>query len=93
MEHPSEDEAVATIQNMMNKTVRITCSDGRLFIGELIACDYEQNVILRFGTEYRLGTLNPCGLTVLDDQGEITRERGVGMIMVPGHHLVKFEIQ
>ncbi|TPX59142.1 hypothetical protein PhCBS80983_g02671 [Powellomyces hirtus] len=64
------------LQSMLNQRIRISITDGRVFIGYFMCIDKGRNVILASTEEFK------------DDE-----RRFVGLIMIPGAHLTKVEVE
>lgn len=74
-----EPEPISRIRNLLQRTLRIFISDGRVFIGTFVCTDKERNIILTNTEEFRLG--------------EIQQGRYVGMIMVPWKYIIRTEVE
>lgn len=78
-EHPADafvSEGRAKLQSWLYRTLRIQLTDGRILIGNFLCTDSEANVILGMCMEDT------------DDGGE---KRILGLVMIPGRHIVKME--
>ncbi|PWY98202.1 hypothetical protein BCV70DRAFT_149949, partial [Testicularia cyperi] len=76
--------AVATINSeILNRTALIQISDGRALRGTFVCVDSGVNVILANTDELRF----------TDNSGKPTTTRNVGMVMIPGEHIVKVEVE
>ncbi|KAJ3159739.1 N-alpha-acetyltransferase 38, NatC auxiliary subunit [Geranomyces michiganensis] len=64
------------LASLLNERMRITISDGRVFVGYFMCIDRSRNTILAAADEFK------------NDE-----RRFVGLIMIPGNHLVKAEIE
>ncbi|KAF7323882.1 Sm domain-containing protein [Mycena kentingensis (nom. inval.)] len=81
-EAPAPSEAVARLQSLLTSTLRITVSDGRVFIGSFAGTDQPLNILLLNADEYRIGAAaeeNPDG-------------RYVGQVLIPWKIVVKAEV-
>ncbi|ORY38366.1 hypothetical protein BCR33DRAFT_854031 [Rhizoclosmatium globosum] len=77
---------IRELQSMLGIKARIEASDGRIFTGVFMCVDKYKNVILSGAEEYSVNDD--------EDTGEKKDERRyVGMIMVPGKHLVRMAIE
>lgn len=74
---------VALLQKWLNKTLKIKMSDGRVLVGVFLCTDRDANVILGSCSEYLPDELQA---TQTDGGGE--EPRMLGLVMVPGKHLV-----
>ncbi|KAI8592587.1 small nuclear ribonucleoprotein family member-like protein [Geranomyces variabilis] len=64
------------LASLLNERMRITISDGRVFVGYFMCIDRDRNTILAAADEFK------------NDE-----RRFVGLIMIPGNHLVKAEVE
>jgi len=112
--------ASAYLTSLINKTLRITTSDMRMFHGEFKCTDCDRNIILARTYEYRLpamplpSILNPNATTSTtsttnnnnnnqEKEEESTAKatsaridltsRYLGLVVVPGEHIQKIEIE
>lgn len=74
--------SVRGIMSYISSTVRVTISDGRKLTGRFDCVDKDLNIILNHATEERR-----------IDSGSSVDTRNVGIIMIPGKELVKFEVR
>lgn len=65
------------LQSWLNRSFRVVMSDGRIIIGTFLCTDKDANVILAMCSEY-----------MKDGAGE---SRNLGLIMIPGRHIVSIE--
>ena len=73
------------MEDLLDKTLRCTLSDGRFVVGTFQCLDKQRNFILTNCTETR---------RVKDEHGvECESKRNLGLVLVPGKHLVKAERQ
>ncbi|KAK0444939.1 uncharacterized protein EV420DRAFT_1277254 [Desarmillaria tabescens] len=71
---------IAALESFFRRILRITVTDGRVFIGSFAGTDKPLNILLVNTEEFRIGPdENPDG-------------RFVGQIMVPWHLVVKVEL-
>ncbi|CUS09797.1 unnamed protein product [Tuber aestivum] len=99
------DTLSPVLQEFINKTMRITTTDTRVFVGELKCTDrvpaQDKNLILSQTHEYRYPTGD--GLRVEVESGEGVVEEGkvkltlksryIGLIVVPGEFIIKIEAE
>ncbi|VDC07168.1 unnamed protein product [Peniophora sp. CBMAI 1063] len=77
-------QAVEALQSLLQETLRISISDGRIFIGTFVGTDKAMNILLVNTDEFRLGPKeNPDGRFV----GQVLHgwriaERGSGIKLV-----------
>lgn len=65
------------LQSWLNRSFRVVISDGRIIVGTFLCTDKDANVILAMCSEY-----------TKDGGGE---SRNLGLIMIPGRHIVSIE--
>lgn len=65
------------LQSWLNRSFRVVMSDGRIIIGTFLCTDKDANVILAMCSEY------------MKEGGE---SRNLGLIMIPGRHIVSIEV-
>jgi len=75
--------AVAKARDLLGKELRITITDGRIFIGNFACTDKDLNVVLTGTYEFPVGYRNDH----LVENG-----RFVGMLMFPWRHVVRVEV-
>ena len=75
--------SIQRLKNILRETVRVTVTDGRLFIGTFIGTDQPLNIILINTEEFRRS---------LDEDGGVLSGRYVGQVMVPWKLVVKVEV-
>ncbi|KAJ7037339.1 hypothetical protein C8F04DRAFT_952680 [Mycena alexandri] len=73
--------AVERLEELLCQTLRVTITDGRIFIGSFAGTDQPLNILLLNTDEFRLGPdENPDG-------------RYVGQVLIPWKLVVKAEVQ
>ncbi|KAJ7479960.1 hypothetical protein B0H11DRAFT_1725334 [Mycena galericulata] len=73
--------AVDRLKSLLCETLRVTITDGRIFIGSFAGTDQPLNILLLNTDEFRLGPdENPDG-------------RYVGQVLIPWRLVVKAEVQ
>lgn len=77
---PSLEESLmkTKLKSWLNKTLKIKMTDGRVLVGTFLCTDRDANVILGTCEEY---------LSV-----EHTEPRALGLVMVPGRHIVTIHL-
>ncbi|PSS15296.1 hypothetical protein M430DRAFT_77564, partial [Amorphotheca resinae ATCC 22711] len=76
-----KSEATAYLTSLLHKTLRVTTSDARMFLGQFRCTDSDLNIILTSTFEYRnASSPNPTS-------------RYLGQVVVPGSHVVKIEVE
>ncbi|OAQ76116.1 LSM domain-containing protein [Purpureocillium lilacinum] len=94
-----KDEAQTYLQSLLNKNLRITTTDGRLFWGSFKCTDPDSNVVLAHTYEYRQPSDERVRRHLAEEAAEGTTvaldmtSRYLGLIVVPGHHIVKMELE
>jgi N-alpha-acetyltransferase 38, NatC auxiliary subunit len=79
---------------LLEKTCLVHISDGRAFKGTFICVDSARNLLLSNATEYKAKAQGTGGHASLQGGAEAQYEkRFVGLVMVPGLHLAKLEVQ
>jgi small nuclear ribonucleoprotein (snRNP)-like protein len=81
--HPKA--SVVKFMKLLGSKIRIQISDGRILIGNLYCIDYRKNVILIDTKEYRTRKNDP-------EKKFKPIERYIGMALIPGKHLVSFQV-
>ncbi|KAI0313047.1 hypothetical protein OF83DRAFT_589693 [Amylostereum chailletii] len=74
-------ESIKLLKSLLRTTLRVTVTDGRIFIGMFVGTDKGLNIILINTDEFRLGPdENPGG-------------RYIGMVLLPWRLVVRVEAQ
>ncbi|XP_028038368.1 N-alpha-acetyltransferase 38, NatC auxiliary subunit [Bombyx mandarina] len=76
-----EEEGKAKLRKWLNMKFRIEMTDGRVLIGVFLCTDRDANVILGACSEY-----------LKNNEGETEEPRVLGLVMVPGRHIVSIQI-
>eukprot|EP00906_Rhabdomonas_costata_P025475 RCo036416 len=76
---------VRQLRGLLRRTVRVEITDGRNFVGALWCVDPQRNVILREVTEH--ACRGPR-----EDPASWESLRMLPMVLVPGAHIVRFEV-
>ncbi|CAK1582804.1 unnamed protein product [Parnassius mnemosyne] len=69
------------LRKWLNMNFRIEMTDGRVLIGVFLCTDRDANVILGACSEY-----------LKNNDGETEEPRVLGLVMVPGRHIVSIKI-
>ncbi|KAJ3023938.1 hypothetical protein HKX48_009146 [Thoreauomyces humboldtii] len=97
----STSKSLQRLQSFLNERMRVTISDGRVFIGYFMCIDSARNLILSSSEEFKDGGFVEKvdgGRNTLPDELNLVHQsfseerRFVGLIMIPGQHLVKAEV-
>lgn len=70
------------LRNWLNKLFRVAMSDGRILIGVFLCTDRDANVILGSCSEYLSA----------DEIGTNCEPRVLGLVMIPGKHIVSIHL-
>ncbi|KAA8913763.1 hypothetical protein FN846DRAFT_751499, partial [Sphaerosporella brunnea] len=87
------------LQAFINKSLRVTTTDARFFIGELKCTDRDRNLILVNTTEYRYPSANDVLNAAKESDGSSGKvrvdmtNRFIGLVVVPGNVITKIEVQ
>ncbi|OAA54472.1 LSM domain protein [Cordyceps fumosorosea ARSEF 2679] len=86
-----KDAAHEYLSSLLNQTLRIVTTDGRLFRGHFKCTDAESNVVLAQTYEYRPPSEEEqaAGSNVTLDM----TSRYLGLVCVPGHRITKMEVE
>lgn len=100
---PPETEHTLFIKRYLNKTLRVSVTDGRVFAGQLKCTDKECNLVLALTNEYRQPPEDEVKNAAAGDgnvggaasgKGVLQMEftsRYVGLVVIPGEYIVKIE--
>lgn len=69
----------ARLRSLLGKPIRVTVSDGRVFVGTFACCDNHVNLVLK-------------GAQQVTSDAKAGGTRHLGQILVPGAHLTKIEM-
>ncbi|KAI1081908.1 hypothetical protein F5B20DRAFT_533563 [Whalleya microplaca] len=96
---PNEaEDSEAFLKLLVNRTLRIYTTDGRLFIGTFKCTDTHSNVVLSLTYEYRQPSQQKLveAAAASSDQHTFKADmtsRYLGLVVVPGEHIVKMELE
>ena len=100
---PVDTQNIKKLRSYLNFKARVTITDGRIFIGTFVCTDKQKNIILAQTKEFRGGKKKEMkmGMTrwggkaknVIINNRQIDEHRMVGLVMIPGKHLVKIETE
>ncbi|KAN0092110.1 hypothetical protein V8E51_017957 [Hyaloscypha variabilis] len=86
-----KSQAEDYLTSLLNKTLRVTTTDTRMFLGQFKCTDSDRNIILSQTFEYRLPPppkhLNEETVTL-----DMT-SRYMGLIVVPGEYVERIEVE
>ncbi|PVH77677.1 hypothetical protein DL98DRAFT_463473 [Cadophora sp. DSE1049] len=80
------------LTSLLNKTLRITTTDTRMFLGQFKCTDSDLNIILSQTYEYRLPPppkSSPSSTPAVLDM----TSRYVGLVVVPGPYITRIEVE
>ena len=77
-----EPSSVKNLKELLRRTLRITTTDGRIFLGTFVGTDTQLNILLASTDEFRLAPLDSVNLD----------GRFVGLVMIPRRLVVKIEV-
>lgn len=100
-EAPTKAEAEAYLKSLINKTLRIHATDGRMFIGTFKCTDTDRNVVLSLTYEYRQPSqqtlTEAAAAAAMTDSSKTVKadmtSRYLGLVVIPGQHIVKMEVE
>ncbi|KAH0610233.1 uncharacterized protein H6S33_011760 [Morchella sextelata] len=87
------------LQSFISRTLRVTTTDTRVFLGELKCTDKDKNLILSSTHEYRYPSAQDVSAAAAAEKegGETVKldlkSRYIGLVVVPGEHVVKIEVE
>ncbi|KAI1800475.1 hypothetical protein F4811DRAFT_556771 [Daldinia bambusicola] len=100
-ENTDPAEAEAFLKSLLGKNLRIYTTDGRIFIGTFKCTDTHSNIVLALTYEYR----EPSQQKVAEAKAAASSGSGadkvaldmtsryLGLVVVPGEHIVKMEVE
>ncbi|KAG9256034.1 uncharacterized protein F5Z01DRAFT_650871 [Emericellopsis atlantica] len=90
-------EARHYLQGLLNKDLRIHTTDGRMFRGTFMCTDPDTNVVISRTHEYRQPSASQRAAAAQNSTGtSVTLDmtsRFLGLVVVPGEHIVKMEVE
>jgi len=85
------------LASLLNKNIRIATTDGRIFRGAFKCTDPDTNVVLAQTYEYRQPSVGRRAEAAEGaSDGSVTLDmtsRFLGLVVVPGEHIVKMEVE
>ncbi|KAH7156249.1 hypothetical protein EDB81DRAFT_786413 [Dactylonectria macrodidyma] len=91
------DEAREYLASILNKSLRVLTTDGRLFWGSFKCTDPDKNIILANTYEYRQPSSKQRAEAAEKAGGETVTldmtSRYLGLVVVPGQYIVKIEVE
>ncbi|KAI9797694.1 MAG: hypothetical protein M1833_005355 [Piccolia ochrophora] len=99
---PAPDH-ILFLRSLLNRTLHVTTTDDRLFVGQLKCTDRDRNVILALTHEYRQPSATAIreAAALAAARGEPAQgnvkvdmtKRFLGLVVVPGEHITKVEVE
>ncbi|KAI2783716.1 hypothetical protein F4815DRAFT_457679 [Daldinia loculata] len=93
-------EAETFLKSLLNKNLRIYTTDGRIFIGNFKCTDTHSNIVLSLTYEYREPSQQKLAeakaassVSSADKVALDMTSRYLGLVVVPGEHIVKMEVE
>lgn len=91
----------AYLTQLLNRTLHVHTSDGRMFVGQMKCTDNERNLILAMTHEYRHPSESDIQRATADheklgSEGKLKldmKKRFVGLVVVPGQYITKIELE
>ncbi|KAH6960773.1 hypothetical protein FAVG1_01671 [Fusarium avenaceum] len=91
------EKAQEYLKSILNKNLRVYTSDGRLFWGALKCTDPDKNLVLAYSYEYRQPSSKERVKAAGEAHGDTVKvdmsSRYLGLIVIPGHHITKIEVE
>ncbi|KAH8803238.1 LSM domain-containing protein [Xylogone sp. PMI_703] len=84
------------LTSLLNKNLRVTTTDSRMFLGQFKCTDTDLNVILSHTFEYRMPPPNKASKLLEQGNDKVVIDmtnRYMGLVVVPGEHIVKIELE
>ena len=96
----TDERALTVIDKVIDKLVRVSVSDGRLYLGKLMAIDQTKTVFIQDALElfdkedehYIEHELLTCHLIKESVADQRYFLKMMGNLVVPGHHVVKIQL-
>ncbi|PMD24623.1 LSM domain protein [Hyaloscypha hepaticicola] len=97
-----KSQAEDYLTSLLNKTLRITTTDTRMFLGQFKCTDSDRNIILSQTFEYRLPpapiptSTSPSSNETENDKETVTLDltsRYMGLVVVPGEFISRIEVE
>ncbi|KAL7943189.1 hypothetical protein V8C42DRAFT_329945 [Trichoderma barbatum] len=92
-----KDEAHDYLTSLLNQSLRVYTTDGRMFRGSFKCTDPDKNIVLANTHEYRQPSEEERSAAAANASGTSTTldmtSRYLGLIVVPGQYIVKMEAE
>lgn len=98
---PLPSPGTTYLTTLLNRTLHIHTSDGRMFAGQMKCTDPERNIILSMTHEYRQPSAADLQLAAekherAGREGNVKvdlKKRFVGLVVVPGRFIERIELE
>ncbi|KAL2060769.1 hypothetical protein VTL71DRAFT_9411 [Oculimacula yallundae] len=80
------------LSSLLNKTLRVTTTDTRMFLGQFKCTDSDLNIILSSAYEYRLPP-PPKSTSASTPVTQDLTSRYLGLVVVPGEYITRIEVE
>ncbi|TQS34899.1 hypothetical protein Golomagni_04698 [Golovinomyces magnicellulatus] len=91
-----KDKAIQYLTELLGKSLRITTTDTRMFLGQLRCLDADCNLILDKTHEYRLPSTLATISNEIEQESNHTlnlSSRYVGLVVIPGRYITRVELE
>ncbi|KAJ5808707.1 hypothetical protein N7474_009976 [Penicillium riverlandense] len=103
-----DDQSIQFLEGLLGRALRVHTTDSRMFVGIFKCTDAERNIILASTYEYRFPTPSTVQAAASTSQGTWDEEpakpssssvkvnmtsRLIGLVVVPGRHITKIEME
>lgn len=91
-----KDQAIQYLTEMLGKSLRITTTDTRMFLGQLKCLDADCNLILDKTHEYRLSSTQATISDEIEQESNHSpnlSSRYVGLVVIPGRYITRIELE
>ncbi|KAH8768831.1 LSM domain-containing protein [Hyaloscypha finlandica] len=88
-----KSQAEDYLTSLLNKTLRVTTTDTRMFLGQFKCTDSDRNIILSQTFEYRLPAPPK---QIAGGEEKVTMDmtsRYMGLVVVPGEYIERIEVE
>ncbi|RKF59930.1 N-alpha-acetyltransferase 38, NatC auxiliary subunit [Erysiphe neolycopersici] len=90
-------QAIDFITNLLGKSLRVTTSDTRMFLGQFKCTDADCNIVLAQTYEYRLPLVSKSGRNSGEEYNtkELTNltSRYLGLVVIPGQYIIRIQLE
>ena len=97
----TQTSASTYLSTLLNRTLHLHTTDGRMFAGQMKCTDPERNIILSMTHEYRRPSTQDIQLAAQRHEkagksGNVKvdmKKRFVGLVVVPGRYITRIEVE